>query len=454
MSLQFYNSMNRCLEEFCPINPQHIRMYVCGPTVYDRIHLGNARPIVIFDILYRLLRYHYSKVTYVRNITDVDDKINQRALECGIPIETLTLETTQFFHQDIQALGVLNPDYEPRATNHIQEMIQLIELLIQKKHAYVADHHVLFDVDSFKAYGDLSHRNLEQMIAGARVEVASYKKNPYDFVLWKPSDETQPGWDSPWGYGRPGWHIECSAMSQKYLGQSFDIHGGGRDLLFPHHENEIAQSKACFGPDSFAKYWLHNEMITVNGEKMSKSLGNFVTLHDVLRDYHGEVIRFTLLSTHYRKLLDWTKESLEHSKKLLDKFYTALEGYTAPEGDIDPRIIEALDADLNTPLALSYLHDLATHIHKSASAQDKHNAQRLLKGSGLFLGLFQQSSQNWFHATHDDKLSVEDIERLIEQRALAKAQKDFLTADAIRARLEKQGIILLDHVNQTTWRRK
>lgn len=326
MPLILYNTLTRQKEPFVPLNPQKVRLYVCGPTVYDFAHIGNARPYVIFDILSRLLRTLYPKVTYVRNITDIDDKIIKAAQEKKEKIYDLTERTTHYFHEDMKAIGNLPPDEEPHATAHVAEMISSIKILIEKKHAYENDNHVLFSVKSFSKYGQLSRCNHDEMIAGARVEVAPYKRDPEDFILWKPSEDEVPGWESPWGRGRPGWHIECSAMALKYLGETFDIHGGGQDLIFPHHENEIAQSQACFGPQTFARVWLHNGMLTVNGEKMSKSLGNFLTIHQLLEKIPGELIRFILLSSHYRQPLDWNEQIVLQSRQGLDRLYNASGG--------------------------------------------------------------------------------------------------------------------------------
>lgn len=454
MALRIYNSMSRRLEDFRPLDDKHIKMYVCGPTVYDRIHLGNARPIVIFDILYRLLRFSYPQVTYVRNITDVDDKINHRAFERNIDIRVLTRETTQQFHTDIIALGVMAPDLEPRATDHIPQMCDMIAQLMERGHAYESAGHVLFDVSTLPTYGQLSGFSQEDMLAGARVEVATYKRNPHDFVLWKPSAAGMPRWDSPWGPGRPGWHIECSAMSHAYLGDCFDIHGGGRDLIFPHHENERAQSLGCIGHAGFAQYWMHNEMLLVDGEKMSKSGNNFVTLHAALAQYSGEVVRLMLLSTHYRKVLNWTHEALENAKKTLDKFYAACGPYDETATAVDPQVITALESDLNTPLALAHLHALTGGIHKATDTAAKRNLQQILQASGRFIGLLGQSSDAWFQGgTDSTKPESQEIMQAIALRAQAKSQKDFQTADEIRKQLTAQGVTLSDTLDgETTWR--
>jgi cysteinyl-tRNA synthetase len=451
--MKFHNSLTRDKQEFTPIDPSHVRMYVCGPTVYDRVHLGNARPVVIFDTLFRLLKLTYDKVTYVRNITDVDDKINERARESGISIDTLTSETTVFFHEDMAQLNALEPTVEPKATHHIPEMITLIQTLIDRGLAYEAQGHVLFSVAKDPKYGHLSGRNREDMIAGARVEVAPYKQDPADFVLWKPSEEGIPGWESPWGFGRPGWHIECSAMSCKYLGETFDIHGGGQDLLFPHHENELAQSTGAFGPDTFAKVWLHNGMITVEGEKMSKSLGNFITVKDALAKYNGELIRFVLLSTHYRQALDWNETAVNQAHSCLNRLYTSMRDAPAHlESAVSEDIVAALEDDLNTPLAFSKLFELCTQINKAKTPERKMDLQALLKGSGQLMGLMNLSSEQWFKGNAGD--DVEEIEGLIEARLAARAAKDFAKADEIRDALVAKGLILEDSSEGTLWRRK
>ena len=340
MTLYVTNTMSRKKEKFEPLDPNNVRMYVCGPTVYDRAHIGNARPIIVFDTLYRLLKQLYPKVTYVRNITDVDDKIIKRSQESGEPINVITEKTAKFFHDDIAELNALPPDIEPRATQHIAEMIALVQKLIDNGYAYEAEGHVLFSVAKMKNYGRLSGRSMDEMIAGARVEVAPYKRDAADFILWKPSDDTQPGWDSPWGRGRPGWHLECSAMSSKYLGETFDIHGGGQDLIFPHHENEIAQSCCAFGHDFYAKYWMHNGHLMVNGEKMSKSLGNFFTIREILDQVPGEAFRLYALGTHYHQPLNWMPEGLKQAKQTMDRFYTALR--STPDVDLSEALPEAV----------------------------------------------------------------------------------------------------------------
>ncbi len=448
-TIQLYNTLTRRKDALQPHTAGKIGMYVCGPTVYDRPHLGNARSVVVYDVLFRLLRHVYgeSNVTFVRNITDVDDKINAAAIQRGISIQALTSEITAQFHADVGALNVLPPTIEPRATEHIPQMISIIEKLIANGNAYVSQEHVLFAVTSESAnvawqYGMLSGRKLDDLQAGARVDVESYKKHPGDFVLWKPTDaEDDPSsvFDSPWGKGRPGWHIECSAMSSQYLGDDFDIHGGGSDLMFPHHENEIAQS-CCAHPHShYAKLWVHNGFLTVNGEKMSKSLGNFITVHDLLqKDVHGEVIRLAFMSTKYNEPLDWTDKLLADAKKALDGWYRATEN-AADEGTLPAEFIEALADDMNVPKALSLMHGT-----KDVGA---------LLAMGRMLGLLQSTAQQWFQGsgTADE---VADIEAEIEARKAAKAAKNWAESDRIRDALKARGILLEDKPDGTTiWRK-
>lgn len=460
--MQIYNTLTRRKELFTPLDSKHVRMYVCGNTMYDLAHIGNARPVVIFDTLYRFLKQRYA-VTYVRNITDVDDKINAAARKTGRAIQDITEEYTQAYHQDMGQLNVYAPTVEPRATHHIPQMITMIEDLITKGHAYEAEGHVLFEVSSLPSYGALSNRSLEDMIAGARVEVAPYKKNPADFVLWKPSDDQTPGWESPWGFGRPGWHIECSAMSTHYLGETFDLHCGGRDLIFPHHENEVAQSVGCHGEGTFAQYWMHNGILEVNGEKMSKSLGNFITLRDALKHYPGEVIRLALLSAHYRQPLNWTNQLMEQSRSTLNRLYTSLKG-SQPLSEADKQkqlpaeFQEALEDDLNTPLALSYLHKLAGNINKAADDREKSILQVQLWACGAVLGILQEDPAVWFQgdlnaAEDEDQISATSIEALIAERQHAKSDRNFGRADEIRKALAEQGVILEDTPIGTTWRR-
>ncbi|WP_417831424.1 cysteine--tRNA ligase [Terasakiella sp.] len=455
MTLHIYNTLTRKKEEFKPINPDCVGMYVCGPTVYDFAHIGNARPVIVFDVLYRLLKTLYKDVTYVRNITDVDDKINAKSKETGEDIRTITERTAKAFHEDMAALNAGNPDIEPRATEHIGEMIDMIETLIANGNAYAADGHVLFHVPSMPEYGALSGRNMDDMIAGARVEVASYKKDPADFVLWKPSEEDVPGWESPWGRGRPGWHIECSAMSRKYLGNTFDIHGGGHDLIFPHHENEIAQSCCANKTERYAKYWMHNGHLMVEGEKMSKSLGNFFTVHELLEEVPGEALRFYMLSAQYRSPFDFTKDGVREAKSTLDRFYTALRQHSdvvAAEEAAPQAFIAALEDDLNTPLAISQLHELLGNFNKAPNPQTK---GQLLAAAQL-LGILQQGVELWLKGGNKENSGVDEssIERMIEERKQAKANKDFAAADRIRDELDGLGIVLEDSAQGTTWKRK
>lgn len=453
MPLILYNTLARQKETFSPLDPNNVRLYVCGPTVYDFAHIGNARPYVVFDVLNRLLRHLYPKVTYVRNITDIDDKIIKASKENGEDISDLTQRTTRYFQGDMKALGNIPPNVEPLATEHVAEMITIIQSLIEKGHAYEQDGHVLFSVKSFSHYGQLSRCNHDEMLAGARVEVAPYKKDPEDFILWKPSDEGIPGWESPWGKGRPGWHIECSAMSLKYLSETFDIHGGGQDLIFPHHENEMAQSQACFGPGTFAKVWLHNGMLTVNGEKMSKSLGNFITVHQLLEKMPGELVRFVLLTSHYRQPLDWNDQVVLQSRQSLDRLYNALRGREINETQsIFEPIKTALEDDLNTPLAISVLHDIASRLHKASTDKEKNELASILKVSGAWLGLLQEEPESWFKG----KSGIDEakILELIEVRNKARADKNFGEADRVREDLLKQGILLEDGPEGTIWRQQ
>ena len=431
MTLKLYNTLTRQKEVFTPIDENNVRMYVCGPTVYDYAHIGNARPIIVFDVLFRLLRHVYGPdhVTYARNITDVDDKINARAETEGVSIAEITERTTEQFHQDIAALGVLPPDVEPRATGHIQEMIDMIKALISQGHAYEADGHVLFHVPSMPDYGKLSNRSLDEMIAGARVEVAAYKKDPTDFILWKPSTGNEPGWESPWGIGRPGWHIECSAMSEKYLGKTFDIHGGGIDLQFPHHENEIAQSRCAHNTNVMANVWMHNGFLQVEGEKMSKSLGNFITINQLLQKWPGEVLRLNMLKTHYRQPIDWTEAGLEETADTLKTWFGRCDMDTG--SNLDESVLEALSDDLNTPLAIARLHQL------------KDDA---LAGSLCALGFSGD-------LTDPRKSDVDEsqINDLIAARKVARQEKNWAESDRIRDQLDAMNIVLKDGADGTTW---
>jgi cysteinyl-tRNA synthetase len=455
--LVLYNTLTRKKEAFEPLRPDHVGMYVCGPTVYDRAHIGNARPVIVFDVLYRLLSRLYPKVTYVRNITDVDDKINQRAKDSGEPIEAITARTTKMFHEDIAALNALPPTIEPRATAHIAQMITMIEALIAKGNAYEAEGHVLFSVPSMADYGALSRRSMDEMVAGSRVEVAPYKRNPADFVLWKPSTPDLPGWDSPWGRGRPGWHIECSAMSGQYLGTTFDIHGGGQDLVFPHHENEIAQS-VCANGAPFARTWLHNGYLMVEGEKMSKSLGNFFTVRELLAQAPGEAIRLCMLSSHYHQPFDWTAEGLKQARATLDRLYTALRGSADAAGEagaVPVEVMAALEDDLNTPLAIAHLHEIVTALNKATDPTEKAKARAALIASAQLLGVLEQDPEAWFKWQPEgaETLSEAAIEAAIIARVEARKAKNFAEADRIRKDLLDKGVVLEDFPHGTTWKR-
>jgi cysteinyl-tRNA synthetase len=456
MSLHLYNTLTRQKEEFVPLHPGKVGMYACGPTVYDRAHIGNARPVVVIDTLFRLLQMAY-EVTYVRNITDIDDKIITASHVQQKPIDEITEETTRYYHQDMAALGALSPTYEPRATAYVDQMITFNKRLIEQGYAYEAEGHVLFEVSKQPHYGCLSRCQQDEMLAGARVEVAPYKKHPADFVLWKPSSDDMPGWNSPWGRGRPGWHIECSAMSQQLLGESFDIHAGGQDLIFPHHENEIAQSTAAFGEGTFARTWLHIGILTVNGEKMSKSLGNFMTVEELLHKADGETIRFAILSTHYRQQLDWTEETLIQAKNNLDRFYLALRDAPMDVSDskaIDNIVLEALEDDLNTPAAIARLHELTHGINTAKDAKQRRALQLSLRHSAALMGLLQKSADEWLQAVRlGQEYTVQEIEALIAARQQARKNKDFIQADAIRQQLLGKGIILEDNPQGTQWRR-
>lgn len=475
MELRLYDTLTKEKRVFTPLDPERVRMYVCGPTVYDFAHIGNARPVIVFDVLYRLLRHLYGEthVKYVRNITDVDDKINARAAERGVPIRELTEETYKNFKTDVAALGCLAPDVEPRATEHIEEMKILIEKLVASKHAYVAEEHVLFSVPSMKDYGQLSKRPLDEMIAGARVDVAPYKRDPMDFVLWKPSKEGEPAWPSPSGIktpGRPGWHIECSAMSWKHLGETFDIHGGGIDLVFPHHENEIAQSRCAFHTGVMANYWMHNGFLQVEGEKMAKSTGNFVTIRELLTKWHGyswpgEALRFNMLRTHYRQPVDWTLEGLEESHKVLWGWYESLAS-ESPSEDPPGSLLEALSDDLNTPLVIAELHKL----YNSGKLGALRSSLNLLGFSGSLVEIIRAKAggvgSGTFKVTGNpaplvvrradgtigvDKETEQKIESLIESRNNARKTKNFAESDRIRDELAAMGVVLKDTKDGTTW---
>ena len=448
MSLKLSNTLTRKKEIFQPIKKNEIGMYVCGPTVYDYPHVGNARPLVVFDVLYRVLMEFYEdyKITYVRNITDIDDKIIEAAKKKNISIKEITDKVTKDFHDDCKFLGCLNPTHEPKATEHLDEMINLIAKLIELGFAYESNKHVYFEVSKFKEYGKLSNKKVEDLISGSRVEISENKKNAGDFVLWKPSNEAEPSWDSPFGPGRPGWHLECSAMSEKYLGSHFDIHGGGLDLIFPHHENEIAQSVCCNQNDKFANYWIHNGYVTVDKQKMSKSLGNFITINELKSEYNGQVIRLAILSTHYTQPFDWNSEILNISKKTLEKWY---EFYSDNNFKILNENLKFLLDDLNTPLMISNMHEL----YKKAKSGDKNSAEQL-SASCKILGLFNDSKEIWDEHKKTGKMSEDEIENLISKRNEARSKKDFKTSDEIRNLLNDHGIEINDKDGQTEWKYK
>lgn len=450
------NTLKQRKVAFQPIDSSNVRMYVCGPTVYDRAHLGNAKTSVVFDVLYRLLCVVYGKehVTYVSNITDVDDKILNKHKETGKSVHEITEQTLRWYLDDMAKLNVLEPNFRPRATEYINEMIALVKRLLENGHAYQAQGHVLFDVDSMPSYGFLSGRSLKEMLAGARIEVADYKKNPADFVLWKPSEPDQPGWDSPWGYGRPGWHLECSAMSSRLLGNDFDIHGGGSDLIFPHHENECAQSLCAFEGSHFAHYWVHAGMLMVDGVKMSKSLGNFHTVQDIVSKYPPEALRLLFLSAHYHQPFNFTFAGLEQSKTILDKFYNALlktSDLPKIEAKANEKVLNALADDLNTPLAISILHELLADLNKTQAPQEKALKRAEFLESATLLGLMSQEPEAWFKGENTD--GDAEIEAQIAARAEAKKNKNFALADEIRNTLKEKGIVLEDTPHGTIWKR-
>ncbi len=455
--LQLYNTLENKKTSFNPVDPDHVRLYACGPTVYNYAHIGNARMAVVFDLLARLLRQLYPQVTYVSNITDVDDKIIKAATETGETIENITEKYAAIYNEDMAALGVCLPDLQPRATDHIEDMIFLIGALLDNGHAYVAEGHVLFHVPSFPAYGSLSNRNRDEQIAGSRVEVAPYKKDPADFILWKPSSKDQPGWESPWGRGRPGWHIECSAMAAKHLGLPFDIHGGGADLKFPHHENEIAQSCCAHGhkndPSAFARYWIHNGFVTVSGEKMSKSLGNITLAHNLLEHWPGETLRLTLLSAHYRQPLNWTSDTIEQSGNFLDRLYHILKDLenveTLESSELPEEILAPLCDDLNTPKALAALNALA----KKAAAQKTPELKGKLLAAANLLGILQKPPKEWLGYGESHTIDAKEIDNLLQERQEARQNKNFARADEIRKDLEARDIVIEDTPEGPTWRK-
>lgn len=458
-TLYLHNNLTRSKDAFVPLDPERVTMYVCGPTVYNHAHIGNARPAVVFDVLARVLRRLYPNVVYARNITDIEDKIIEKAADEGVEISVITERYADIYRADMGALGVARPDIEPLATETISEMIAMMERLIGAGHAYEAEGHVLFDVPSFPDYGALSRRPMDEMIAGARVEVAPYKKSPADFVLWKPSSDAQPGWQSPWGRGRPGWHIECSAMIEKHLGETIDIHGGGIDLQFPHHENEVAQSVCSHGGAAFARYWLHNGFVNMNSEKMSKSLGNVLLVHDLIDQAPGEAIRLALLNGHYRQPLDWNDDVLPQAKAMLDRLYGALKGLgdVAPaDGDqVPPSFLNALLDDLNTPKALAELFAMAKLANVAKDADEKARLKAALLQAGHLLGLLQDDPKTWFEgaSSADGGLDAAAIEAQIEARNAARASKNFAEADRIRDELAAAGILIEDGAGGTSWRK-
>jgi cysteinyl-tRNA synthetase len=459
MALHLHNSLTGKKELFTPIDPNRVTMYLCGPTVYNYAHIGNARPAVVFDVLNRLLRQHYPHVVFARNITDIDDKINNAAIETGRSIKAISTEFADAYNEDIGALGVMMPDIEPYATDHVAEMITMIEDLISKGHAYAAEGHVLFDVTTYEHYGELSKRSLDDMLAGARVEVASYKRNPGDFVLWKPSDATLPGWESPWGRGRPGWHIECSAMAAKHLAKTIDIHCGGKDLLFPHHENEVAQSCCANNTRNFANYWVHNGFITMSDQKMSKSLGNIQLIREVLAEINGEVARWVLLSAHYRQSVDWTEETVAQAEKTIDRIYTTLRDAQDVKLDeaigIDGKILAALDDDINTPKAFARVNQLAKLLANAENSEEKTRLKSTLLKSCELLGVLQTDPEVWFQQKQAGGEDIkEKVEQLIIARAQARTDKDWGRSDEIRDELDALGVVLEDSPEGTRWSMK
>jgi len=458
MVLKIHNTLSGTKEIFEPVDNNHVRVYACGPTVYNYAHIGNARMAVVNDLLVNVLRTQFEKVTYVSNITDIDDKIIDAAHELNEPIKNLTTKYTKIYNDDMGYLNVKLPDIQPHATDHISEMIDLIKKLIENNYAYEKDGHVLFHVPSFSKYGVLSKRNRDEQIAGSRVEVAPFKKDPADFILWKPSPDPLPGWESPWGFGRPGWHLECSAMSEKTLGLPFDIHSGGMDLVFPHHENEIAQTCSLddnHEPASFAKFWFHNGFVNVEGEKMSKSIGNIKLVHDLKKQYKGEVLRLTLLSAHYRQPLNWTKEIIDQNSKMLDRFYRSLKELQDVEISSDlvsEDIMESLLDDLNTPKVLAKLNTLSNTL-SSADTDEKRNIKNNLIATGKILGVMQEDPNIWLGYNQTANPEKEEIEGLINQRNEARRSKDFKLADQIRDKLKSKGIEIEDTKNGTIWRK-
>ena len=456
MTLVIHDTLSGEKRPFTPRDPGRVTMYVCGPTVYNYAHIGNARPVVVFDLLFRLLRRIYGEaaVVYARNITDVDDRINQASISQGVPISVITDKFTEAYHADMDAIGALRPTIEPRATAHIEAMVEMIDRLMTNGAAYAAEGHVLFDTQSFSDYGKLSNRTLDDMIAGARVEVAPYKRHPADFVLWKPSKPGEPEWPSPWGAGRPGWHLECSAMVERNLGLPIDIHGGGHDLIFPHHENEIAQSRCADHAPVFAEYWMHNGFLTMDAEKMSKSLGNVLLVHDLIEQVPGEAIRWALLSAQYRAPLDWTGDLLAQSRKSLDRLYGALrraEGLHIEAGDVPAAVMEALSDDLNTPRAMAELFALAKILETSEDQDERRAAKADLLAAGHLLGFLDQTPDAWFEGDVDPALKAR-VEALIAARFEARQAKNWTVADQIRDELTALNIVVMDNSGGATWR--
>ncbi|WP_421788011.1 cysteine--tRNA ligase [Hyphobacterium sp.] len=452
--LHLHDTLTGRKREFIPGDPKRVTMYVCGPTVYSYAHIGNARPAVVFDVLFRLLKRIYGEnhVVYARNITDVEDKIIEAMKATGASMQEITGKYADIYRADMGAVGVSLPTIEPYATDHIDEMIAMIEKLVAGGHAYVAEGHVLFSVKSFDEYGALSKRDMDDMIAGARVEVAPYKKDPADFVLWKPAKDDEPGWDSPWGRGRPGWHIECSAMTEKHLGETIDIHGGGIDLTFPHHENEIAQSVCAHGGKTMARYWMHNGFLSMDAEKMSKSLGNVKLVHELVEHWPGEVLRYALLTGHYRAPLDWTDALLERSQKSLDRLYGVLRRISAEPGEVPDSVEAALADDLNTPKALAALFALAGEANRAENDADRSKAAGALLAGGRALGLLEGSPDAWFGIDSLSETERAEIDQLIADRTAARKAKDFAKADALRDELVARNIKVEDGPEGSTWR--
>ena len=457
--MKIYNTQTRQREEFEAIDENNILVYVCGPTVYSYAHIGNARPAVAFDILVRVLRHLFPKVTYVRNITDIDDKINKAAADQKVEISDITEKFTQAYHDDLKALGVLPPSHEPKVTDNMDAILEMVQKLIDGGHAYEAQGHVLFSVKSYSEYGSLSGRDPEELLAGARVEVATYKQDAGDFVLWKPSGDDQPGWDSPWGRGRPGWHIECSAMSAKHLGKTIDIHGGGHDLIFPHHENERAQSTCAHGGETFANYWMHNGFVNVDAEKMSKSIGNVLLVRDLLNEAPGEAIRYVLLNAHYRAPLDWNDKVLQQAKNALDRMYNALRDMSSipldtndTNTDIPEAFLEALKDDLNTPKALAEMFALVKQANTSDSDEEKAQIKQALLKCGEMLGILQSTAEEWFAGTVNADDTAE-IDALVAERMIARENKDWTRADEIRDILAEKKIVIEDSAEGVRWKK-